>query len=260
MKGDFHRRFRENAGVKLPCATRLAQIIKMTKGILSTLVFMFFCYTAIGQHNIGLKINGGICYFTTKAKTDRFQQTTQRFYLQPSGQTGLYYNFQFANKFSIGTEILFVPIYGKEYREIHYADYNGTLTGEYSKNNVYRHVYFLGIPVYCGYNFKKVNINFGCQTNISLIGEGKDKGQAFLQGNSYTWDNKWEKFTTFYFDIGTYAAIRYAFIKELSIELNYYLGLTNLIKDRTLKNYWKWKVQQLSVGVCYTFYSHGRHK
>ncbi len=25
MKGDFHVRFRENAGVKLPCVTRLAE-------------------------------------------------------------------------------------------------------------------------------------------------------------------------------------------------------------------------------------------
>lgn len=28
MKGDFHVRFRENAGVRLPCVTRLAATLK----------------------------------------------------------------------------------------------------------------------------------------------------------------------------------------------------------------------------------------
>jgi len=59
MKGDFHVRFRENAGVKLPCVTRLAAILLNMIWIL--VMFSIWFYPPITFYIVkGTKDNLGL--------------------------------------------------------------------------------------------------------------------------------------------------------------------------------------------------------
>lgn len=173
----------------------------------------------------------------------------------PSGQGGLFYNFQFKDKFLIGTDVLLIPIYGHEYLKLPLVDINRNSVGV-SEDHIYRHIYYLGIPVYFGYSFKKVNINLGFQTNFVLASGGEVKGNATYNGQYNTWDNKVNKLGINNYDYGVRAGLLYKLSDKLSIETNYYFGLTNLIKDSQLSKFDTWKVQQWTVGLRYNLFSH----
>jgi opacity protein-like surface antigen len=241
----------------VPKLKTLVTITKMTtRHLFSTLTAVTIFFTAFGQHEFGLKANGGLSYLSTVFQSSPPQQQTQKFYFRPSGHGGLFYNFNFKDKFLIGTEVLFVPIYGKEYSKLPFTDINGNLTGEYSEDNIYRHIYYLGVPVYFGYNFKKLNVNLGFQTNFVLASGGEEKGQAIYQGQLYTWENKGDKLDINSYDYAARAGLLYKLSDRLSIETNYYYGLTNLLKDSSIKPYWTWKVQQWTVGLRYKLFAH----
>ncbi len=210
--------------------------------------------SVFGQHDIGLKVNGGMCYFSTKSRSSQ-QQETQKFFYRPSGQCGFFYNYCFKNKLLIGTEALFMPIEGKEYLKFPLTDEHGNYTGDYSEGNIYRRIFYLGVPVYVGYGFKKFNVNLGVQANIVMASSGEDRGQAIYQGQLYTWHNKSNGLGINRLDCGARIGMLYKLSKTFSIEANYYYGITNLIKNKVLRDYLTWKVQQLTIGVRYKLFS-----
>lgn len=214
--------------------------------LLLTALLPFF---AFGQHNFGIKINPGVSYFSTKAETNPPQNITQRFYPMPSGQAGFYYNYSFKDKFLIGTELLYVLIEGKEYFKLPFTDNNGNPTGEFSEEDIWRHISFVSVPVYVGYNFNKWNVNLGVQGNFVWESGGRVEGRATLYGTPYTWENSSDKLGINQYDYGIRAGVIYNLSARLSLEANYYMGLTNLIEDDDLAKYWDWRVQQLTVGV-----------
>jgi len=222
-----------------------------------TVVLGLTVLTAVGQHLIGAKVNGGLSYLLTEFESSPPQHETQKFYPMPSGQLGLFYNFHFKDKFLIGTEIIFIQIQGKDYLKLPFTDINGNLTGEYSEQNTWRHITYTGIPIYFGYSFKKLNINLGFQTNFVMASGGRDKGQATYNGQFYTWENKGDALNIKKYDYGVRPGLLYKLSDKFSVETNYYLGLTNLIKDSQLSSFWAWKVQQWTVGLRYKLFSRG---
>lgn len=214
--------------------------------------------TISGQHDIGLKVNGGLSYFSTKAKTT--QPITQKFYFMASGQGGLFYNLHIHNKFLLGIELVFMQIEGKELLKFELTDQYGNLTGQYTTDNIWRHISYLGIPVYFGYNYKKLNVNLGFQTNITLASSGQEKGQAMYNGGVTTWNNHFDKLAIDNYDIGARAGIIYHLTDKFSIEANYYYGFNNIVKDEKLSKYWTWKIQQMTIGLRYKFISLHRQK
>ena len=213
--------------------------------------------TAFGQYNFGLKANGGLSYLSTHFKSNPPQHETEKFYYQPSGQGGLFYNFQFKCKFLIGTEVLFIPIYGKEYFKLPLTDQNGNLNGEYSEDNIYRHIYYLGVPVYVGYSFRKLNINLGFQVNFVLASGGEEKGHATYNGQYSAWDNRYDNLYINNYDLGARPGVLYKLSEKFSIEANYYFGLKNILRNSSIKPYWIWKVQQMTVGLRYKLFPCG---
>jgi hypothetical protein len=153
--------------------------------------------------------------------------------------------------------MLFIPIEGKEYLKIPATDNNGNFTGEYTEDNIYRHIYYLGVPVYFGYSFKKLNVNLGFQTNFVLASSGEEKGQVILGGQSYTWNNKSKDLGINSYDFGARFGLLYKLSDRFLIETNYYYGLTNIIKvsSDALKKNWTWKVQQVTIGLRYKIFS-----
>jgi hypothetical protein len=215
--------------------------------VLTTLTIYLSAY---GQHDIGLKVNGGLSYIGTKVKSNI---TNQKDYFRLSGQGGVFYNFTLPKNFMVGAELLFIQIEGKEYYEIPFADETGNLTGEYGIDNIWRHVSYIGIPLYFGYSIKKFTINLGFQTNFALISSAKEKGQATVNGQLHTFENKYSKLNIDSYDFGPRIGLLYGLTKRFSIEANYYYGVNNIRKAPF--NDWKWKVQQLTVGLRFKIFN-----
>jgi hypothetical protein len=210
-------------------------------------------FTALAQSDFGLTINGGVSYFTTKLESQLPPTQSQKFYPMPSGQGGMFYNLHLHSKFLFGAELLFVPIEGKEVLKTEELDQNGAPTGLFITDNLWRHVYYLGLPVYFGYNLKKVNVNLGFQVNYTLASGGKEKGEAPFNGSITTWEYTSDKLAIDKYDYGVRAGFLYKLNDQFSIEANYYHGLNNILEDTQISNFWKWKVQQMTVGLHYTF-------
>jgi len=232
-------------GVGVLPAQTVSANYKMKK-IVIILAALTICLSSNGQHDIGLKLNGGLSYLNTKIQSNI---TNQKIYFCPSGQGGLFYNFHFLDKYMVGAELLFIQIEGKEYFEIPFTDETGNLTGEYGSENFWHHISYLGVPVYFGYSIKKFNINLGFQINFALTGSAREKGQAIYHGDLSTWENKYYTLGIDRYDFGPRAGLIFNLSKRLSIETNYYYGLNNILKNHL--GTWKWKVQQLTVGLRY---------
>ncbi len=209
------------------------------------LVFLSaFCMSVFGQHTIGLKFNSGLSYLNTNAglKIDN-----QKNYLQYSGQGGFYYNVALPKKFMFGTEVLFLQIEGKSYTKVLFSDNQGNLTGEYGKVVDNWHFSYLGIPVYFGYNIKKLNINLGFQINFALTSSGKSIGTGTINGESFSIETVYKKLNIESYNYGPRIGLIYRLPKRLSLEANYYYGINNVLKGNQTK--FKWRIQQFTVGL-----------
>lgn len=215
---------------------------------------------AYGQHDFGFKANGGFSYFTTKLESNPLEQKTDIFYIQPSAQVGFFYNYNFKEKLSIGTEVLFIPIHGKEYLYLAKKDQNGNLTGDYKDEYIYRHIYYLGIPVYFSSSFKKLNINLGFLMNFALGSDAEEMGHGSHNGQYYTLDRKVDKLGINKYDFGARSGAAYKLSEVFSVETNYYFGLTNILNLQHSSINWKWKVQQVTIGLRYKLFSSNTKK
>ena len=212
-------------------------------------------FTVFSQNDFGVKINGGISYLSTKVEST--PPTKQKFYVMPSGQAGLFYNLHPHDKFLFGTEVFFSQIEGKELLKSEEIDQNGP-TGQYATDYIWRHISYVGMPIYIGYSFKWFKINLGIQANLTLLSGGRDKGQATENGTIYTYENKYDHLAIDYYDYGVRAGMLFKLSNKFSIDVNYYYGLNNIVQEAFLSNYWTWKVQQATVGIRYKF--NGRKK
>lgn len=168
----------------------------------------------------------------------------------PSGQAGLFYSYRFG-KFSAGTELFFIPIEGCETLITNVLDQTGNPTGELGNDTIRRHIYYLGVPLYFGYYIKKFNFNLGAQFHYALASGGEEQGHINYNGGYYRWNNKSTSLAIDKFDIGVRAGVFYNLNDKFSIEANYYYGFNNLISDPRISPDWKWKVQQMTIGLRY---------
>jgi len=212
------------------------------------LLIIVFPFYIFGQHNVGFKLNGGCSKINEKINSSYNYNFT--YYFMPSFQGGFFYNYNF-KKSLIGAELLFVQIQGKNYIEFPYMDQNGNPTGN-SKNTVWQNISYLGIPVYYGINFKKININLGVQLNLLLTSSGHSESKGIYLGDSLNFKTTAKKLYMNQYDFGPRAAILFKVSKRFSFEGNYYYGLSNIYKDASFA---MWRVQQITVGLRYSFYS-----
>jgi len=209
--------------------------------------------TSFGQHDFGLKADGGVSRLTARFHSS---QTTQKFPVSPSGQGGLFYNFNLGKTSLIGAELLFVQIEGKEKTEtLETSEYN-SLTGGAITTKVYRHISYFGLPVYYGLKIKRLTLDLGFQVNFTLASSGREKGQA-TDGNGATasWDVKYAYLNIDNYDYGPRAGLMFRLSDKFSIEAIYYHGINNILANDIELTRWKWKVQQATLGLRYKFIS-----
>ena len=226
------------------------------KNILIIFTMLNFCSNIYGQQIIGIKLNGGISNISNT--TNNGQTLKKIFYNQPSYNGGVYYSNLLNLRMKLGAEIIFTQINGKEYIEIPLTDNNNNPNGEFSLDTIWRHFSYLGLPIYFGYNYKKMNLNFGFQANYRLGGNGREKGSVPSNGGNITWDNKLKNLSGIdKFDFGIRAGIIIDLYRNFGIEANYYYGLNNNYRGSITSN-WKMKNRQLAIGIRYNFFKINR--
>lgn len=217
------------------------------KSKLTILLLLTINLTVCGQHNFGLKINGGLSRISNSLNPSNSTGTVQ---FAPSGHAGFFYNLNLNNKSVIGAELLFMQIEGKEKLKMDLTDINGNNIGN-STSDLYKHISYLSLPICYGYKFNKLTINVGFQTSLVLTSSAREKGQATRNGAITTWDNKYKELNIDRYDFGPRAGVTYRLTKKFTIEGMYYFGANNIL-DNDVPN-WTWRVQQATVGLRYTF-------
>jgi Outer membrane protein beta-barrel domain len=214
-------------------------------------------FTVPAQHQFGVKINIGSSLITHHFETNPSQNETTANYPRPSGQAGFIYNYRFGQKFSFGAEALYIPIYGHEYLKLPFTDENGDNIGE-SENHTYRHIHYIGLPLYIGYHMKKLGVHIGFQANWALASGGKAKSKSTLNGTDYESESSLDELQINKFDYGPRVGLTYTLSDKWSLETNYYQGLTNLVKASSFKSYLTVRIYQWSVGMRYVLFTGGQ--
>ncbi len=216
--------------------------------LFSLLTLLIIDLTAFGQYEIGLKANGGLSCISAKLNST---QITQKFYFVSSGQGGIFSNFHLGDKSLLGTELLFMQIEGKEHSEISVPDQYGNPTGQSISEVIWRHISYLSIPIYYGYKIKKLTINFGVQTSFMLTNSVHSEIQSSIPLVYVTPPSA--KLDIDSYDFGIRAGLGYSLTTKFAIETTYYYGLNNILKSNTTNSIWK--VQQMTVGLRYNFFT-----
>lgn len=215
-------------------------------------VVLAFNISTFGQHQFGVKVSGGLSRISN---SEQFPNVTLSTPYVPSGQGGFYYNHTPGEKSSLGAELLFSQIEGKEKREIDLIDVEGKTMGHVT-NLFYEHISYFSLPVYYGFNIKKLTIHAGFQISRALAMSGREKSNATineLNVNEYSYDRKIDNINITNFDLGPKAGILYHFTNKLTVEGTYYYSIGNI--DSRVPKTGELKILQMSIGVRYALWS-----
>lgn len=206
--------------------------------------------SVFAQHDFGLKASGGLSYIATT--DDGYYSINGKDYFQPSAQAGLYYNLHIKSRFSFTAELLYSLVKSKKYFElINYSAPNGP----YNKATSRSGISYLAIPIYFGYNIKKLNINLGFQTAFELansgVGEITDSNTGTITSTKIKLDIK-------NMDFGARVGLNYQFSKRFAVEALYYFGVINIAKSTYLES--TSKIQQILLGIRYNFVANASKK
>lgn len=127
--------------------------------------------TVFGQHDFGFIINAGVSKISNSFRPSSSTLSTN---LAPSGNLGLFYNFNF-NKSKFGCELFFSQIEGYEIMEFDTYDQNGNNNG-FVRDKLYSHLSYLSFPIYFGYSINKLSLSLGFQFSFVLHKSAKETG------------------------------------------------------------------------------------
>ena len=187
---------------------------------LISLFFLIFAIniTVSAKYDFGIKVNPGLSKIVTEDPDD------SRFSF--SGNAGAYFQIQLNNILVLGAEFLFVQINDLEKHEFEGTDENGNPTGEFYTSDIWRHVSYVGLPIYCGIKFKRFTINVGFRTSLYLSSSGRSK---FYTKDKVYFDDKFDELNIDNYDFGIRIGILLALTERFKIEGNYYYGVNNLL-------------------------------
>ena len=218
------------------------------KKLLLSFVVAILVNSAFGQHDLGLKLNGGTSLVNTNLTSSLDNQKVR---FQFSGQGGVYYNYGLPKHFMVGAELLWVQIEGKSITTSVMTDDLGRTTG-YLIEKVWHNHSYLGLPVYFGYRIKNFSINLGFQINYMLTGSSIDKVEVPGNGTTQTYETIHKKLSFDNFDYGPRIGVTYGISKRFSVEANYYYGLNNLFPNNN--PHYKCNIQQLTAGLRFKLF------
>ena len=213
------------------------------------LILLALHLTVFGQHNFGLKLNGGLSRISNSVTPINSTMTVK---FAPSFNSGLFYYLQLTNKYFLNTELLFTQIGGKEKLEFNLIDIDGNTAGN-GIGNINKSISYISLPVYFGLKYNKFIINIGFKLSFKLAGSEKANGQATYNGKTDTWDSQYEYLDIDTYDIGPRVGLIYNLNNKCDFEVTYYYGVNNLLEKNDLNR--TWRVQQAVIGIRYALFN-----
>jgi len=136
--------------------------------------------------------------------------------------------------------------------EMDLIDVEGNKVG-HATDIAFRHISYLSLPVYYGFNIKQLTINGGVQISYALASSGREKNDltfyGFPQDETNSSNVKIDDIHIKNIDFGPRAGIIYHLTNRLAVEATYYYGFNNIQKGDQAS--WKLKVQQLTLALRY---------
>lgn len=215
---------------------------------ITILVLLIIGMTGFGQQNLGLKINAGLSKISNNLNSPQSKIVIQ---FVPSGYVGLFYDLQLGDRSRLGAELLFIQIEGKERHETDLTDQSGNPTGELLTSEVWKHISYIGMPIWYGFKVNKLTINIGLQVSTVLTSRGREKGRVLYNGDVIVWDKSGEINIDSY-DFGPRAGLIFSLTDKFAIEGTYYYGINNILGN-SLATDWTWRIHQTTIGIKYNF-------
>ena len=213
-----------------------------------TIFFIICNLITFGQHNFGLKINGGVSKIDN---TTNISNGTVDIQFAPSVQMGIFYNFDFTKKSNLNIELLFNQIEGKEITEFDFTDNYGNVTGK-ATIDFNKHLSYISLPILYGFKIKRFKIKVGFQLSFLIANSGNSKTMILNNGEYSTIEDEYDKLYIDTYDYGSVVGFSYEINKKIIIGGNFYYGLNNILEN---ENYnLKWKNQQITIGLKYILY------
>lgn len=215
------------------------------------ILFTFLIQTiSFSQQKLGIKAGIGFSRLSTNHNTNsiyvgNYSEISDEIKL--SGQLGVYYSYDFNNKYYLGSELLFMQIETEQkikyYQNSNPLD-NLTSTNNYTVNDE-QNISYIGLPVYIGVNLNKMKIDLGIQVNYLIGSKGKTVGEGTNYGQGITYDN----LNINNLDYGPRIGASVNLTQNIWIEGNYYYGMKNI--NKTYEK--KWKVRQFTISLKFDF-------
>ncbi len=221
----------------------------MVRKILFVLLLLTIKFTINAQHHFSLKADGGIDKI---GRSDFYYPIAayKKSYFCPSWRFGVSYSYKFNNYFSLGADVLYLSIKGKQVAQ------NNSSVGQVFTHTFTEELSYISIPFYVTLHKKKFSISLG-GTFIKLLKQKVNaKYEDFANNGFITTYSSWSKLI-FPNDVGLMAGLNYRIHNHISISVSGYYGLTNILRNETTFYGWDWRIIQLTGGINYYFYISG---
>jgi hypothetical protein len=213
-------------------------------------LLIFWFNNSYSQHMLGIKACGGLSEI--RETTNVTDAGTIKNYFVPSGQGGIFYNYA-KGRSLFGAELLFVQIEGKNHYDSPFTDAYGNSIG-HEEADLWLHISYLSVPIYYGFTLKNFNINLGVQGGYPVMSSGRGEANGEISGTPIHYEVKYNKLYINPIDFGPRTGLFFKISKSLSLEANYYHGITNIYKGSPFFR----KVRQMTIGLKYSVIRSGK--
>ena len=175
-----------------------------------------------------------------------------------SGNVGIFFEKNIGRKSSVGMEVLWVQIEGKDiWNDKVLTTSNGQekeVVGVISEKSAL-HASYVGIPVYYQIELGKIGIKGGFQTMILIFASSNYKADGELHGKPYTTESTTNNIKLDRIDIGPKVGVDYRLNEKFQLRADYYHGLTDITNDLLS---WQKRNRQFTIGLIYIFKNNGK--
>ena len=209
--------------------------------------------TVFGQYEIGLKLNFGLSRISKESNIGDPTNAILNIKSALSGQGGIFYNLHLGDNLVFGSELLFIQIEGRDRLELDYTDVSLENIG-HSTSDLYEHISYFGLPIYCGLTIKNMTLTAGFQLSYAFASSGRETYNSSIDGVIYSGEKVIDNLPIDKFDFGPKIGLVYNLNDKFAIEGIYYYGINNILRNQDDRNPFSHKIQQATIGLRYTLF------
>jgi hypothetical protein len=199
---------------------------------------------------IGIKANAGASAIDYNFGSGALFTYSNKF--QAGYNAGIYFNNILNAHENFCFEILFLHMNGLFHTNQSLTDTLGNQIGSGTTDD-FIHLSYLSIPLYYKYRISNFSIGAGVQISYLIISSDETKYSDTEYGQSNSGSFNAKNLDIIKYDYGPKLMLSYQLSNKISINLDYYYGLQNLIINGS-SNGISERNQQLSFGVVYKLY------